>query len=413
MKISMNDSRLTNINQLRAFLKGTQKFNLSLRSACISEKYEFIEKTVRQFGYKYLTRKGKKTLRSYLKKFTGYKHSQLSFLIKQATSGSLSRREYRRKRPHRIYTSYDIKLLEKTDELHLRLSEGATKEILRREHEIYKHANYQSIAQISHSHVTNLRHSPIYKSSWINHTKARQVPIGETRPPENMGKPGSIRVDVVHQKDMYYINSVDEITQWEVVVCVPAITEYYMIPALEKLIQQYPFTIFNFHSDRGGENINYQVADLLQRLLIKQTKTRSRHPNDNALVETKNGSVIRKNMGWEYITKKASDLINQYYENYFNPYLNFHRPCGFPTIKVNEKGKKKKVYKIYKTPYDALKAIPQAERFLKKKISFEKLDIISYERSDNEFAEILRKEERILFNKIHRLNQMHGTHKKT
>ena len=65
-------------------------------------------------------------------------------------------------------------------------------------------------------------------------------------PPENFGRPGSIRVDVVHQRDVYHINSVDEITQWEVVVCIPQISEVCMIPALLEMFKQYPFAIFNF-----------------------------------------------------------------------------------------------------------------------------------------------------------------------
>ena len=58
------------------------------------------------------------------------------------------------------------------------------------------------------------------------------------------------------------------------------------------MLDQYPFTIFNFHSDRGREFINRIVEKLLNKLLIHQTKSRSRHCNDNALVEEKNGAVI-------------------------------------------------------------------------------------------------------------------------
>ena len=133
---------------------------------------------------------------------------------------------------------------------------------------------------VFHAHITNLRHSPIYNSHWVNGTKPRIVPIGITMPSENFGRPGSI-VDVVHQRDVYHINSVDEITQWEVVVCIPQISEVCMIPALLEMFKQYPFAIFNFHSDRGGENINYQVAYLWKKERIKQTKSRSRHCNDN------------------------------------------------------------------------------------------------------------------------------------
>ena len=228
-------------------------------------------------------------------------------------------------------------------------------------------------------------------------------------PPENFGRPGSIRVDVVHQRDVYHINSVDEITQWEVVVCIPQISEVCMIPALLEMFKQYPFAIFNFHSDRGGENINYQVAYLLEKERIKQTKSRSRHCNDNALVETKNGSVIRKNMGWQHINQNLSDRVNKYYKNFFNPYLNFHRPCGFPTIEVDDKGRKKRIYHSYLPPYEALKGITEGHKFLKPNISFEKLDKIAYRYSDNEFAEIVRNEERKLFDLIAKENKNGGS----
>jgi transposase InsO family protein len=184
-----------------------------------------------------------------------------------------------------------------------------------------------------------------------------------------------------------------------------------MLPALKELIDQYPFMIFNFHSDRGGENINYQVASFLHRLLIKQTKSRSYHSNDNALVETKNGAVIRKNMGWQHINHNLVDKVNDYYRNFFNPYLNFHRPCGFPTITIDDKGRKKRMYHNYLTPYDALKRIVGGHKFLKGNISFEKLDKIAYQYSDNEFAEILREEEGKLFNLIAKTDKNGGLRK--
>lgn len=408
MKINMDDSRLTNVTQLRAFLKASQKMAVSLKEAALEEKYAFIDDTVDRLGYHVLPKKDKKTVINYLRKITGYKHTQLFRLIKRAGKGKLSKIPYQRIYPHRIYTSGDIKLLEKTDELHLRLSDMATKEILRREYEVFGHREFQTITRISHSHINNLRDSPIYKSSWINHTKARLIPIGITMPPDNLGKPGSIRVDTVHQNEVYHINSVDEITQWEIVVCIPQICEACIIPALADLINQYPFTVFNFHSDRGGENINYTVADLLNRLVIKQTKSRSNHCNDNALIETKNGSVIRKNMGWQHINQNMADSVNNYYRNFFNPYLNFHRPCGFPTIITDHKGKKHKVYKTYRVPYEALKEITGADKFLRSGITFEKLDIIAYQCSDNEFAAMMRNEERKLFDIIMKMDHKDG-----
>ena len=120
---------------------------------------------------------------------------------------------------------------------------------------------------------------------------------------------------------------------------------------------------------------------------------------DNALAETKNGSVIRKNMGWEHIDQKFCDEINNYYKKYFNPYLNFHRPCGFPTIQTDDKGKKKKVYLLYQPPYETLKQITGADKFLKPGQTFKNLDKIAYSQSDNEFAKIMREKQNELFKK--------------
>jgi transposase InsO family protein len=413
MKVIMEDSRLINVTQLQEFLKASQKVVVSLEELPLLEKYQFIEKTIKKFNYQKLSKKEKRIIYLYIKKLTGYKKAQLYRLIKRAEVGTLHKALYKRSNPIKIYVTKDIKLLERTDEVHLRLSEDATKEILRREFEVFGNKDYQTIARVSHSHITNLRHCPVYKSSWINHTKARQIPIGITQKPLNYGKPGSIRVDSVSQKDVYHINSVDEITQCEIIFCVPQLSERCMLPALMDILDQYPFVIFNFHSDRGKETINYVVADLLQRLVIKQTKNRSYHSGDNALVETKNGSVIRKNMGWEHINQNMCDLINDYYKNFFNPYLIFHRPCAFPTIIEDDKGKKKKVYNKYQTPYEFLKSLPNAETYLKKGVTFENLDKIAYSHSDNEFATIMREEERKLFQKIREADKKSGSQRKT
>ena len=78
----------------------------------------------------------------------------------------------------------------------------------------------------------------------------------------------------------------------------------------------------------GSEFINHTVADLLDKLLIEQTKSRPRRSNDNGLVETKNSSVVRKHMGFGHVACEHADKINAFYEEQFNPCLNFHRPAA-------------------------------------------------------------------------------------
>jgi transposase InsO family protein len=164
------------------------------------------------------------------------------------------------------------------------------------------------------------------------------------------------------------------------------------------MISAYPFVIKEFHADNGSEYINYQVADMLNKLLIKLTKSRPRNTNDNALVESKNGSIVRKHMGYLHIPASKAPLINEFYMVHLNPYLNYHRPCAFVTkTTVSKHGKQKKKYGQYITPYEKLKSLQDAEQYLKKGITFEILDKIAYSMSDNEAAKKMQEAKQKLF----------------
>ena len=105
------------------------------------------------------------------------------------------------------------------------------------------------------------------------------------------------------------------------------------------MLQQLPFRILGLHSDNGSEFLIATVAKLLGTLLIEQIKRRPRESNDNALVETKNGVVIRKHIGHSHIRAHHAERIQHFYTEHFNPYLNFHRPCAQPEVEVDSKGR--------------------------------------------------------------------------
>jgi len=403
----MIDSRLSNFNQLETFLGGTKEISFeSLNSK--REKYNWIREILVRFDFRNLKKKERGVVRKYIKKISGYSDSQMTRLIKRYFKGKLIWKTYNKNIFPTKYTPEDIALLVKTDNAHSCLNGWATKKILTREYKEFKKEDYEIIKDISVAHIYNLRRTRQYQSHALSLTKTQAVQrnIGERRKPTPNGAPGYIRVDTVHQGDseekkgVYHINSVDEVTQWEIAAAVEKISEAYLEPILKIIIEQYPFVIVEFHADNGSEYINKVVVALLNKLLIKLTKSRSRKCNDNALVESKNGSVIRKHMGYFYINQKYAPDINDFYVKYFNTYLNFHRPCGFATLKTDKKGKQKKVYNLYQTPYEALKGITGAGQFLKPGISFEKLDKIAEEYSDNEFATIMEKEKQKLFRKI-------------
>lgn len=410
----MNDSHIISIAQIKSFLKIDQA--IKFKAVSKKEQYAWIDEVLTKFRYFNLVKKEKGILRDYILKLTGLSCAQLTRLItRKKRFGRVFYNSTARHCFPRKYRATDIALLLKTDNLHNRLAGPATKAILKREYCLFNKTAYKNISQISSAHIYNLRTTRQYRSHslTIKKTQTVQVSIGQRKRPEPSGNPGFLRVDTVHQGDygkrkgVYHINIVDEVLQWEIVGAVDKIAEYYLEPLLKDLIEQFPYKIINFHSDNGSEFINKVVAELLNKLLIKQTKSRARHCNDNALIECKNGAVLRKNMGYVHIPQSFAKAINQFYKQYFNPYLNYHRPCGFATNIQDEKGKEKKVYRAedYQTPYQKLKSLKNAEQFLKDGISFKDLDKIAFQFSDNEFAEMMQKAKEELFRNFKHIPQ--------
>lgn len=404
MTITMDDSRIISIPQIKEFFKISE--NIEFKASSRKEKYEWIEKVLLRFRYFALRKRDKTAVKKYVMQMTGFSDAQLTRLIaRKKKYGNIIANTAGGHKFARIYTPEDIAKLIETDKAHDRLSGPATKQIFQRAYKIFNDNRFARLKNISVAHIYNLRGTRQYISwaKFFTKTKPTPVNIGERRKPNPEGKPGYLRVDTVHQgnldkeKGVYHINLVDETTQWEIVGAVEKISEQYLLPILEDAISQFPFRICGFHSDNGSEYINKIVAKLLNKLLIDQTKSRARHCNDNALAEGKNGAVIRKHMGYWHIPQYYAPRINKFYQEHMNVYLNYHRPCGFATEKISEKGKIKKVYDVYLTPYEALKTHLNAQEFLKNGITFEKLDKIAYEKSDNEFAASMQKAKAELF----------------
>ena len=162
----------------------------------------------------------------------------------------------------------------------------------------------------------------------MNRTRPTTVGIGERRRPDPGGKPGFVRVDTVHQGDrdrekgVYDINLIDEVTQFEHVGAVAAISEAFLLPVLEEMLVTLPFVVLGFHADNGSEYINHRVAALLNKLHIPDfTKSRARRSNDNALVEGKNASVVRKWLGHDHIPQRFAPQVNAFAQGVLTPYL--------------------------------------------------------------------------------------------
>ncbi len=408
--MTLHTHTLTSLDEVRAFLEGTS--TVTFTTPDTGERHRWLEASLRQFGYDRLGRADKGLLQAFARKVTGYSRAQLTRLIAQWRCGRTitDRRGPPAKPFSRRYTDEDVRTLASLDRLHNQLSGPATRKIAERMAAVYNESAYVRLATISVAHLYNLRASTTYQRQRGRHepTRPRAVAIGERRRPQPQGQPGFLRVDSVHQGDwdgikgLYVINLVDAVTQFEVVVAAERISENFLIPALEQALEAFPFTIRGFHSDNGSEYINHRIAAMLDKLHVEFTKSRARRTNDNALVESKNGSVVRKHLGYSHIPSHHAQAVCAFLVAFLNPYLNYHRPCFFPEVIVDAKGRQRRRYRYehMKTPYEKLKSIPEAASFLKPGTTFAELDAKAMAMTDNQAAEQLNREREKLFQTI-------------
>ena len=385
--------------QMEDFLSGSRGLQLSVPAA---EGYRFIERVLHRQQYRRRSKREKGVVRRFLIQATGFSRAQLTRLIRRwRQTRKIERRPPRRPRFPTRYTAEDIALLAELDAAHEQLSGPATRRLLERAYAVFGDARYRRLAGISVSHLYNLRGSAAYRQRRVRviHTQARQVSIGERRKPDPRGQPGYLRVDTVHQghhdgkAGLFHINAVDTVTQWQVVGCVETISERHLLPVLEAMLNQFCFCIRGFHCDNGSEFVNHTVARLLEKLRVEFTKSRACRSTDNALVEGKNGAVIRKQIGYGAIPAQHAEAFQKFYAAYFNPYLNFHRPCGFATCQQDERGRRRRTYRTadYCTPYEKLRSLKNWERCLKPGLSAELLETQARRISDFEAAQRMQK----------------------
>jgi transposase InsO family protein len=407
----MDDTQAANLEQIRAFLTGSGEVRFAGQRR--EEVYGWVETTLVRLQYASLDKPGKGLVRQYLSRMTGLSRAQVTRLIAlQRRTGRVKAAVYQRTKFATRYTTADVNLLAYVDKAHGNLSGPATCRILEREHSDYGQAAYVRLASISVAHLYRLRNSSAYRKRNTSYqpTRPTPIPIGERRKPQPRGQPGFLRIDTVHQGDqqgrkgLYHINAVDEVTQWEIVAATPQISEIWLLPVLESILEQFPFLIRGFHSDNGSEFINYNVVRLLDKLRIEQTKSRAHHCGDNGLVETKNGAVIRKHIGFGYIEAKHAAAVDRFHREHLNPYVNFHRPCAIPKILTAANGKRRRIYLRWATPFEMFRELPGCEKHLRPRVTLAELDRFAQSQSDTEAALAMQGAKRKLFQSFQQRN---------
>jgi hypothetical protein len=383
MVIDMNEAQICTVEQVRQVLGGTQALEFKA-AADDGGRYAWIEAVLKRLDYRRLKRGDRGAVLAYLHRLSGYSRAQVTRLVSRWMDGDSLTKNYRRPAHAfaRRYTTADVALLAEVDRAMETLSGPATLCVLRRAREVFGDTRFERLGSISVGHLYNLRHSASYQAQRVVLTKTRPtsvIGIGVRKAPAPEGRPGFIRIDSVHQgeldglKGLYHINAVDCVTQWQVVASVEALSEAYLLPVIEQMLAQFPFILLGFHADNGSEYVNHRVASLLDKLRIEFTRSRPRHSNDNGLVETKNGVVVRKQFGYGHIPQHHAALFNAFCRDSLNPFLNFHRPCLFATERPDPK-KPGRIQRVYRpkhamTPFSKLASLPDAAAFLRQDIT--------------------------------------------
>lgn len=131
--------------------------------------------------------------------------------------------------------------------------------------------------------------------------------------------PGIIQIDLVGHDGgdanghfHYSLDATDVATGWTETVTVKSKGERIVAAGLEQLWLRFPFHISGIHSDNGSEFINHHLLNWCTSRKINFSRGRASHSNDQAHVEQKNWSVVRRNVGYyRYDSPRELDLLNQ------------------------------------------------------------------------------------------------------
>ena len=98
--------------------------------------------------------------------------------------------------------------------------------------------------------------------------------------------------------------------------------------------------------------------------------------------------MIRKHIGYGPIPAQHAEAFQKFYAAHFNPYLNYHRPCGFATVQVGARGRRWRRYhhEDYRTPYEKLASLPHWDQHLKEGITTELLQRQALRMTDTQAA---------------------------
>jgi len=185
----------------------------------------------------------------------------------------------------------------------------------------------------------------------------------------NVTAPGSVEIDLVSHSGnaaegdfIYSLNLTDIFTGWVETRAVMGKGERGVLAALDEMRQILPFTLCAIDSDNGSEFINAHLVRYCHQHHIEFTRGRPYKKDDNAHIEQKNWTHVRKLLGWErYDSARALSAINDLYRNEWRIMMNYFQPSVKLQRKKRVGSRLTRQYDVAQTPVDRLQASHNGE----------------------------------------------------
>jgi hypothetical protein len=188
------------------------------------------------------------------------------------------------------------------------------------------------------------------------------------------------------------LNVTDVSSGWTEMQAVPTKAQKHVFAALEHIRRNLPFPLLGIDSDNGAEFINDELIRYCEREELTFTRTRLGRKNDNAYVEQKNWSVVRRLVGYgRYTTQRQVNQMNGLYTIY-RLYINHFLPVQKLVSKVRKRSKVIKVYDDPKTPFQRILDSSEVSDEAKQKLRaiHAKLDVVELKHQIDRLMDALK-----------------------
>jgi hypothetical protein len=203
---------------------------------------------------------------------------------------------------------------------------------------------------------------------------SRSIPVrtfADWKQPE----PGFLEVDLVaHCGDSvagsfaHTLTLTDVASGWTECIALVVRESSLVVDALERLRTSMPFPLRGIDTDNGSEFINEALVDYCSKHSIKFTRSRPYHKNDQAWIEQKNGSVVRRLVGYGRLEGlRAAEGLGRLYTA-SRLFVNFFQPSFKLKEKVRVGARVTKRYHAPETPCARLLAWPTIDEPMKERL---------------------------------------------